>query len=119
METVKIEVPAELLKVANPNATDFTGEAVRLLALGLFREEKVSLGRAANSVRRPWLSLWTLWLLIMFLRSVTDWVNWKKTAGLWPNLVCDCRLRLVAPYGSQTSLASQVICGLKDLHKMP
>jgi len=53
METVKIEVPTELLKVANPNATDFSGEAVRLLALGLFREEKVSLGRAAELSQTP------------------------------------------------------------------
>jgi predicted HTH domain antitoxin len=53
METVKIEVPTELLKVANPNATDLSQEAVRLLALELFREEKVSLGRAAELCQTP------------------------------------------------------------------
>lgn len=53
MEMVKIEVPTELLKAANPNTTDFAEEAVRLLALGLFREEKVSLGRAAELCHAP------------------------------------------------------------------
>jgi predicted HTH domain antitoxin len=53
METVKVEVPTELLKVANPKATDLSLETARLLALGLFREEKVSLGRAAELCHTP------------------------------------------------------------------
>src|SRR5258707_14509028 len=53
METVKIEVPADLLKAADLNATDLSLEASRLLALELFREEKVSLGRAAELCRTP------------------------------------------------------------------
>jgi predicted HTH domain antitoxin len=53
METVKIEVPTELLKVGNPNVTDFSEEVLRLLALGLFREEKVSLARAAELCHTP------------------------------------------------------------------
>jgi predicted HTH domain antitoxin len=53
MATVKIELPAELLEAANPNATDLSLEAARLLALELFREEKVSLGRAAELCRTP------------------------------------------------------------------
>lgn len=53
METVKIEVPVALLQAANPNATDLSQEAVRLLALELFREEKVSLSRAAELCRTP------------------------------------------------------------------
>ena len=53
METVKIEVPTELLKVGNPNVTDFSKEAVQLLALELYREDKVSLGRAAELCQTP------------------------------------------------------------------
>ncbi len=53
METVKIEVPADLLKAADLNATNLSLEASRLLALELFREEKVSLGRAAELCRTP------------------------------------------------------------------
>jgi predicted HTH domain antitoxin len=53
MEITRIDVPTELLRVANPNATDLSTEAVRLLALELFREEKVSLGRAAELCHTP------------------------------------------------------------------
>jgi predicted HTH domain antitoxin len=53
METVKIEVPAALLKAANLNATDPSREAAQLMALELFREEKVSLSRAADLCGTP------------------------------------------------------------------
>ena len=53
METVKIEVPVALLRIASPDAADFSQEAARLLALELFREGKVSLGRAAELCRTP------------------------------------------------------------------
>jgi predicted HTH domain antitoxin len=53
METVKIEVPADLLKAADLSPTDLSLEASRLLALELFREEKISLGRAAELCRTP------------------------------------------------------------------
>jgi len=44
MTTVLIELPAELLQAARVN----TREVARLLALELFREDAVSLGRAAE-----------------------------------------------------------------------
>lgn len=53
METVKIEIPVALLRMANPDAADLSQEAARLLALELFREGKVSLGRAAELCRTP------------------------------------------------------------------
>jgi predicted HTH domain antitoxin len=53
MDTVKVEVPSDLLKLANLEASNLSDEAVRLLALELFREEKVSLGRAAELSRTP------------------------------------------------------------------
>jgi predicted HTH domain antitoxin len=53
MEKVTIELPTELLKVANPSATDLSRETARLLALGLFREGKVSLERAAELCHSP------------------------------------------------------------------
>ena len=53
METTRIDVPTELLSVANPDATDLSAESVRLLALELFREEKVFLGRAAELCQTP------------------------------------------------------------------
>jgi predicted HTH domain antitoxin len=53
METIKVEVPSDLLKLANLEQSNLSEEAVRLLALELFREEKVSLGRAAELSRTP------------------------------------------------------------------
>jgi predicted HTH domain antitoxin len=57
MDTVKVDLPAALLKAANVNVTNdvanLSQEAVRLMALELFREEKVSLGRAAELCRTP------------------------------------------------------------------
>jgi predicted HTH domain antitoxin len=53
METIKVDVPSDLLKLANLEPSNLSEEAVRLLALELFREEKVSLGRAAELSRTP------------------------------------------------------------------
>lgn len=53
MDTIQIKIPAALIKAANPNATDFSKEAAQLMALELFREEKVSLSRAAELCGTP------------------------------------------------------------------
>jgi predicted HTH domain antitoxin len=48
METVDVKLPSELLRVANLEESNLSQEAARLLALELYREDKVSLGRAAK-----------------------------------------------------------------------
>lgn len=48
MDTVDIKLPSELLKAANLEQSSLSLEAARLLALELYREDKVSLGRAAE-----------------------------------------------------------------------
>ena len=53
METVKVDLPAALLHAANLDRTNLSQEAARLLALELFREEKISLGRAAELCHTP------------------------------------------------------------------
>lgn len=53
METVQIELPSALLKAANLEGQDVSRDAARLLALELYREEKVSLGLAAELCRTP------------------------------------------------------------------
>jgi predicted HTH domain antitoxin len=53
METVTVELPAALLRAAKLDASDLSQEAARLLALELFREEKVSLSRAAELCGTP------------------------------------------------------------------
>lgn len=53
METVDIKLPSELLRVANLPESSLSEEAARLLALELYREDKVSLGRAAELCQTP------------------------------------------------------------------
>jgi predicted HTH domain antitoxin len=48
MQTMKVELPTELVLAANLDAKNLSAETARLLALGLFREDKVSLGRASE-----------------------------------------------------------------------
>jgi predicted HTH domain antitoxin len=51
MATVNVELPADLAAQLDP--TDVSQDAVRLIALELFREQKVSLGRAAELCSMP------------------------------------------------------------------
>jgi predicted HTH domain antitoxin len=53
MDTVQVEVPAALLKAADLDSSNVSQEASRLLALELFREDRISLGRAAELSGTP------------------------------------------------------------------
>jgi predicted HTH domain antitoxin len=53
METMPLELPADLIRVAQFDTADLSKEAARLLALEVFREGKVSIGRAAELCRTP------------------------------------------------------------------
>ena len=54
METKSLELPADLLQfVSQLNAGDLAKETAKLLALELFREDKVSMGRAAELCDTP------------------------------------------------------------------
>jgi hypothetical protein len=53
MRTVRVEIPAELVVAAGLDAGNLAVEATRLLALELYREDKVSLGRAAELCHTP------------------------------------------------------------------
>jgi predicted HTH domain antitoxin len=53
METVRIELPSALLRAANLEGNNLSQEAARLLALELYREEKVSLQLAAELCQTP------------------------------------------------------------------
>ena len=48
MEAIPVSLPADLLKAAGVNPADASREATMLLTLELYRENKVSLGRAAK-----------------------------------------------------------------------
>lgn len=53
METVNVALPSALLKAAGLEEKNLSQEAARLLALELYREDKVSLGRAAELCQTP------------------------------------------------------------------
>jgi predicted HTH domain antitoxin len=53
METVDVKLPFELLRAANLEQRTLSVEAARLLALELYREDQVSLGRAAELSQTP------------------------------------------------------------------
>jgi predicted HTH domain antitoxin len=53
METVEVRIPADLVRAAGWNHSNLSSEAARLLALELYRENKVSLGRAAELCETP------------------------------------------------------------------
>ena len=53
METVEVRLPADLVRAAGLNLADPSTEASRLLALELYRENRLSLGRAAELCQTP------------------------------------------------------------------
>jgi predicted HTH domain antitoxin len=53
METVRVDLPSALLRAANLEEGNLSQETARLLALELYREDKVSLGRAAELCQTP------------------------------------------------------------------
>lgn len=53
MSLIAVELPEALLQAAQLNPRDLSAEAARLLALELFREHRVSLGRAAELCGTP------------------------------------------------------------------
>jgi predicted HTH domain antitoxin len=53
METVDIKPPSELVRIANLEGSSLFEEAARLLALELYREDRISLGRAAELCHTP------------------------------------------------------------------
>lgn len=53
MRTVQVELPAALVEAAKLEPPNVSRETAKLLALELFREEKVSLARAAELCDTP------------------------------------------------------------------
>jgi predicted HTH domain antitoxin len=53
MDMVRLEIPVELVVAAGLDADNLSAKATRLLALELYREDRVSLGRAAELCHLP------------------------------------------------------------------
>jgi predicted HTH domain antitoxin len=53
MATVNLELPADLVSAAKLDQGNVSHEAAKFIALELFRENKVSMGRAAELCKTP------------------------------------------------------------------
>jgi predicted HTH domain antitoxin len=53
MQKVSVEIPSELVSAAGLDMSNLSAETAGLLALELYREDKVSLGRASELCRMP------------------------------------------------------------------
>ncbi len=53
MASVNVQLPADLVAVARLDRGDVSQEAAKLIALELFREDQISLGRAAELCQIP------------------------------------------------------------------
>ncbi len=53
MKSIQVNLPEGLVDAAQLNRSDPSPDAARLLALELFREDKVSLGKAAELCETP------------------------------------------------------------------
>jgi len=80
METVEVHLPAALVQAAEFKPPHVSREAAKLLALELFREEKVSLARAAQLSETPLEVSWISPPGTALLRSGTVLRNWKTIA---------------------------------------
>ena len=71
METVDVKLPSALLQAANLEESSLSEEAARLLALELYREDRVSLGRAAELCHTPLAAFMDFAASTVSLRSDT------------------------------------------------
>jgi predicted HTH domain antitoxin len=53
MQTVTVEIPKELVQAAGLDPDNLSAETARLLALELYREDRVSLGRGSQLCQMP------------------------------------------------------------------
>jgi predicted HTH domain antitoxin len=53
MKSVQIQLPQDLVEAAQLDPADLSLDAARLLALELFREDKISMGKAAELCETP------------------------------------------------------------------
>lgn len=53
MQKLSVEIPSELVSAAGMDTSNLSAETARLLALELYREDKVSLGRGSELCQMP------------------------------------------------------------------
>jgi predicted HTH domain antitoxin len=115
METVDVGLPRELLRAAHLEESSLSQEAARLLALELCREQKLSLGRAAELCQTPLAAFsWILRQSTLSPRYATALRTWKENAARLIAESCDCRIRFIALLYTQTiaTYIDCICCGL-------
>lgn len=91
-----MKLPSSQLRATNLEESNLSEEAARLLALELYREDKVSLGRAAELCHMPLALSWISPRSTVSPRCDTALKTWKKNASPRTVLKRDCRIRFVA-----------------------
>ena len=101
-----MKLPSELLRAANlEESSSLSQEAARLLALELYREDKVSLGRAAELCQTPLAAFMDFAAKHGVPRYGTALRIWKKNARLLTVSKRDRRSRFIAAcYSDQARL---------------
>jgi Uncharacterised protein family (UPF0175) len=102
METGDVKLPSSLLRATNGEESNLSEEDARLRALELYREDKVSLGRAAEVCHMHWRLSWISPRSTVSPHYDIALKTWKKSAS--PRTVSkrDRRIRFVAACYSQT-----------------
>jgi len=91
-----VKLPSSLLRATNLEESNLSEEAARLLALELYREDKVSLGRAAEVCHMPLAAFMYFAAKHGVASCDTALKTWKKNASPRTVLRRDCRIRFVA-----------------------
>jgi hypothetical protein len=100
MDEVQVTIPAELLEAAGVNPADASRDATLLLTLELYRENKISLGRAAELCQTSVEAF----MVFAGCHEVPDsniLRNWKKTAALLNAWARDCHFGFLSPHHSR------------------
>src|ERR1700690_4480731 len=98
MTAVNLALPAELVSAAKLDQGNVSRDAAKLIALELFHEGTVSLGRAAELCDTPRPHSWTLRQLMVCRPSTTAWSSWKRTGAPWQSSARDGCFRLLAAH---------------------
>src|SRR5271166_1186103 len=96
MQTRRVEIPMELVLAAGLDADNLSAKTVRLLALELYREDKVSLGRASELCQMPVEQFMEFAAGTRF-RFIMAPKNWKRIAERYNGSACDCRFQFLTP----------------------
>jgi predicted HTH domain antitoxin len=96
METVPLELPAELVKLAQLDQGNLSHETAKILPLDLFRGRKVSLGRAAELCAMPLATFMVLLPPMVFHHSVMTLRTCTTTGARSPRCASESRFRFLS-----------------------